>query len=203
MKTIKLIIALLFISTFSFAQDIETIEISEEGEPQKIPFAIIERVPTHADCSETLSNAALKDCMNKAVNKHVARKFNIDLSNSLNLTGKIRIFATFNINKEGNVDNIRVRAPHPKLEEEAKRVINLIPKFKKPGMQKGKPVSVAFALPIVYTVVSEPTTVVPKKTLTKKEQKALDKAAKKFAKKLEKELKKVKKAARKKMKQQE
>ena len=40
----------------------------------------------------------------------------------------------------GEITAIKIRGPHPKVEAEAIRVIKLIPKFKKPGMQKGKAV---------------------------------------------------------------
>ena len=201
MKKTLLIFAIL-LSTFSLAQektkDNQIIDIEElgadENSEEEIPFAIIERVPVHANCSDSLDNLALKHCMNNEMRALIGKHFNTDLAKELALpAGKTRIQTFFSINKEGLVDNIVVRASHPSLKEEARRLINLIPKFTKPGMQKGKPISVAFALPIIFMVEGSP------KTLTKKEKKALDRAAKKLAIRIEKELKQAKKDANKKL----
>jgi len=51
----------------------------------------------------------------------------------------------------GNVIGVRARAPHPRLEKEAVRVINLLPKMK-PGRQRGKAVIVPYSLPIIFQV---------------------------------------------------
>ena len=48
-------------------------------------------------------------------------------------------------------DRVRSRAPHPRLEKEAARVINMLPKMK-PGKQRGKPVIVPYSLPITFQV---------------------------------------------------
>lgn len=200
MKYILLIVFILN-SAFSLAQEetkvIEIIDIEEvkatENSDKEIPFSIIERVPVHANCNESLDNLALKNCMNNEMKMLIGKHFNTNLANDLSLpAGKTRIFTFFSINKEGLVDNIVVRASHPSLKKEAIRLINLIPKFTKPGMQKGKPISVTFALPINFMVEGNP------RTLTKKERKALERQEKKLAKKIEKELKQAKKDANKK-----
>ena len=50
-----------------------------------------------------------------------------------------------------NVVGVRSRAPHPRLEQEAARVINMLPKMK-PGRQRGKAVIVPYSLPITFQV---------------------------------------------------
>jgi protein TonB len=67
------------------------------------------------------------------------------------LSGKQRINVIFKIDKNGNVTGVRSRAPHPRLEKEAARVINLLPKMK-PGRQRGKAVVVPYSLPITFKV---------------------------------------------------
>ena len=57
----------------------------------------------------------------------------------------------FKIDKNGNVTGVRARAPHKSLEDEAIRVIRLLPKMK-PGLQDGKPVVVPYSLPIIFSV---------------------------------------------------
>jgi protein TonB len=57
----------------------------------------------------------------------------------------------FKIDRHGNIANIKARAPHKKLKEEAIRVIKLLPKMI-PGKQRGKAVGVSYGLPIVFKV---------------------------------------------------
>ena len=84
--------------------------------------------------------------------KFISRKFNTDLAQSLGLsTGKQKIFTVFKIDKKGNIVDIKARAPHKRLQEEAIRVINLLPKME-PGMQRKKPVVVKYALPITFSI---------------------------------------------------
>jgi beta-lactamase regulating signal transducer with metallopeptidase domain len=60
---------------------------------------------------------------------------------------KKRIIMLFKINKEGAITGIRAKAPHPALQEEAVRIIKLLP-IMKPGELSGKKVTVKYALPM-------------------------------------------------------
>ncbi len=82
----------------------------------------------------------------------IGEKFNADLAQELNLKpGKKRIAVQFVIDKQGNIADIKTRAPHEALREEAKRVVNLLPKMI-PAKQEGENVGVKFNLPIVFEV---------------------------------------------------
>jgi len=130
-------------------EDIEEIEIEEEV-IEDVPFSIIEDVPVYPGC--TGNKAQLKKCLSEKVKKLVARKFNVDLAQDLGLSpGKKRIFVMFKIDKTGNITGVQARAPHKRLEAEAKRVVNLIPKMK-PGRQRGRAVGVKYSLPITFIV---------------------------------------------------
>ena len=130
--------------------EIEEIEIEEVVEDVEVPFAVIENVPEYPGC-ERGSNAEKRKCMSDKIAKFVQRKFNTDLAGDLGLSGRQRISVIFKIDKNGNVTGVRSRAPHPRLEKEAARVINLLPKMK-PGKQRGKPVIVPYSLPITFQV---------------------------------------------------
>lgn len=130
-------------------EEIEEVEIVEEV-VEDVPFSIIEDVPVYPGCKG--SKAQLKDCLSKNVQKFVTKKFNVDLAQDLGLTpGKKRIFVMFKIDKTGNITSIQARAPHKRLEAEAKRVVSLLPKMK-PGKQRGRPVGVKYSLPISFIV---------------------------------------------------
>ena len=89
--------------------------------------------------------------MSEKITKFVQKKFNTDLAGDLGLSGRQRISVIFKIDKTGKVVGVRSRAPHPRLEKEAARVVNLLPKMK-PGKQRGKPVNVPYSLPIIFQV---------------------------------------------------
>ena len=115
-----------------------------------IPFGVIDQVPVFPGC-EGMSNEEQRDCMSKKTAMHVNKNFNIKLAHSLKLKGKQRINVIFKINNEGDIVDVRSRAPHPDLEAEAIRVIKTLPKFT-PGEHKGKKVTVPYSLPIVFKV---------------------------------------------------
>ncbi|MFS4483935.1 energy transducer TonB [Hyunsoonleella sp. 2307UL5-6] len=130
--------------------EVEEIVVDAVEEDIEVPFAVIENVPVFPGC-EKGSNAKKKACMSAKIQKFVQRKFNTELASDLGLSGRQRINVIFKIDKTGNITGVRSRAPHPGLEKEAARVINLLPKMK-PGRQRGKPVTVPYSLPIVFQV---------------------------------------------------
>lgn len=130
--------------------EVEDVEVEEVEEDIEVPFAVIENVPIFPGC-EKGNNDAKRKCMSSKITKFVQKKFNTDLAGDLGLTGRQRINVVFKIDKKGNVVGVRSRAPHPRLEKEAARVINLLPKMK-PGKQRGKAVIVPYSLPIIFQV---------------------------------------------------
>lgn len=115
--------------------------------PEYMYFEVIEEVPVFPGCEGLDSNEERKACMNSKIQKLVGRKFNPDVVADADLSGPTRISVQFRIDKNGDVTEIRSRAQHPKLEKEAERVINLIPKMT-PGKQRNVPVGVIYNLPI-------------------------------------------------------
>ena len=82
----------------------------------------------------------------------VQRNFDAGLANELGLhSGKHKIQTQFIINKEGNIIDIKIRAPHKRLEKETKRIIKKLPQFK-PGKQNNRTVKVRYLLPIAFNV---------------------------------------------------
>jgi len=126
-------------------------EVEEEEEIVNVPFAVIENVPTYPGCENAGNNSAKKNCMSEKVKQFVVSNFNTGLAGDLGLEGKQRIFVTFKIDKFGNVVDVRARAPHAKLEEEAIKVVKSLPHMT-PGKQRGVPVGVLYGLPIVFQV---------------------------------------------------
>lgn len=109
-----------------------------------------ELFPIYPGC-EKGDNEAKRNCMSSEINKFIGKNFNTKIASKLGLSGRQRINVIFKIDTTGSITEIRARAPHPGLEEEAKRVIGMLPKLKA-GTRDGKPVTVPFSLPIIFDV---------------------------------------------------
>ena len=114
-----------------------------------VPFSVIEEVPVFPGCEGLESNQEKKDCMSQKVTDFIGENFDTSLGKQLGLTGINRVYVQFKIAKDGNVEILGARAPHPALQEEAERVVNLLPKMI-PGKQKGQEVGVLYTLPITF-----------------------------------------------------
>ncbi len=115
---------------------------------ENVPYAYVEEVPTYPGC-ESLSGDEKKKCMSQQISAFVNKNYNTDLGKELGLTGINRIYVRFKINKNGEIVDVKSRASHPKLEEEAIRVIEQLP-LVTPGKQNGEAVDVMYSLPIVF-----------------------------------------------------
>lgn len=118
----------------------------DKVEVVEVPFSAVDEAPSHKNCENLISKEEKKECFSEFVNTHVKKHFNTNVEKNAELHNK-RIFARFLIDTDGNVTRIQARAASKVLEEEAKRVLELLPQFI-PGRQKGEVVAVPFALPI-------------------------------------------------------
>ena len=117
---------------------------------QVVPFSVIENSPVFPGCYG--NSAELKDCFSKMIQMHFSTFFDANLPSTLGLSkGKKKVLIGFLINSSGNVTDIIVRAPHPKLKEEVIRVMKLLPEMK-PGTQRGKNVNVKYSFPFTLNV---------------------------------------------------
>lgn len=115
---------------------------------EEISFIDVDRAPIYPGCNG--DNAELKACFSQKVSEYVYQNFNFDTTVNLTyLEGKHRVVALFIIDTDGEVFDVRVRAPHPGLERELKRVIKALPKMV-PGEHDGKKVNVTYSLPIIF-----------------------------------------------------
>ena len=135
--------------------DIPEVEDPVDEEPKKpIPFVKIEIAPTFPGCKGT--EAEKKACFSKKITKHINRKFDVDLAQTLGLNpGKKRINVEFVINENGDIIDIRTAtSSHIRLQKEAKRVISLLPKMI-PAKQRLHNVKVKYNLPIIFQIEEE------------------------------------------------
>ena len=92
------------------------------------------------------------DCLFKKIDEHFQSNFDKNLPNNLGLSsGRKKAYVSFNIDLNGYVSDIKVRAPHKEIEKEVTKVIGSLPKMSS-GTYKDKPVKVRFTLPFVFFV---------------------------------------------------
>lgn len=131
---------------------VDAVEEAEMEETiEDVPFVLIENVPVYPGCENEKNNLARKDCMSAKIQELLEANFDTDLGAEIGLEGVNRVYVVFKINHKGFVDEIQTRGPHKILEEEAERVIRLIPKME-PGYQRNRPVNVTYTLPIILNI---------------------------------------------------
>lgn len=105
--------------------------------------------PIYPGCESLLPRPTMI-CFQKQIINHIRQNFNYPKEAKSNgFEGKVYII--FKIGVNGYVEGIRTRGPHPLLEEEAKRIISLLPQMN-PGKQNGNPVSTPFSIPIEFAL---------------------------------------------------
>jgi len=127
----------------------DILDITKPEEPVNI--MAVQKVPIYPGCEKAKNNNERRKCMSDKLKKLISKKFDSDLGAELGLSGKQKIYVNFKINKEGNVEILKTRGPHIKLEKEAKRVVGKVPTMQ-PGKNNNEPVEVLYNLPITLNV---------------------------------------------------
>jgi len=126
---------------------VKTTKDNTTTETEDVSFMVIDKSPTFPGCE-----SGDKDCFSKMVQKHFSKNFNTDLPNTLGLkSGKKRVFIAFDIDKKGNVVDVKARAPHIDIKDEVIRVMNTLPKMI-PGEDNGKKVVVKYSIPVTIVI---------------------------------------------------
>ena len=114
---------------------------------EEISFLNIDKAPTYPDCEP-----GDKDCFSQNIQKHFAKNFDANLPKTLGLSsGRKRVFISFKIDKEGNIFDVQVRAPHEDIKQEVLSVMHSLPKVT-PGEHEGKAVDVKYSIPFTILV---------------------------------------------------
>ncbi len=120
---------------------------------KEVPFGQIDKVPAMQSCEDVVENTKRKQCVSEEINNFVNSNFNIDAIKPYAAQGINRIYARFKIDTTGAVANLQVRGSSKELENEARRVISLLPKMT-PGEDDGEKVTVLYSFPIVFNIAS-------------------------------------------------
>ena len=132
----------------------ESIQKEDVDDDTGVHFALVKNKPVYPGCEIHTDNTSKKGCFEQSVRDFVSNNFNTSLGNTLDIpSGKVSIYTTFTIDKNGVIKNVKAMTrSNPLLKEEAIRVVNLLPVFT-PGQDLyGQPVSVIYSLPIAFMV---------------------------------------------------
>lgn len=129
----------------------EIIEIIEEEEEtdEVFSFAVVEDKPIFPGCEGMSNKVEQTNCLNQKIAEHIRANFRYPpMAKDMGVQG--RVYVQFTINKQGKIsDATVVRSADKNLDKEALRIVNLLPKMT-PAKQRGKPVSVAYTVPIAF-----------------------------------------------------
>ncbi len=110
-----------------------------------VPFTEVEKVPIFPGCEDAENT---RDCFQQQIQKHIAKNFSYpEEAQEKGIQGRVNIM--FIIQKDGSIGNVRMRGPDKLLEDEAARIISLLPQVT-PGEYKGEKVRVPFSIPITF-----------------------------------------------------
>ncbi|PWG04117.1 energy transducer TonB [Polaribacter aquimarinus] len=171
---IKLKYLILFFVIISLSFNAQEKEITTES--KVISFKEVDEIPVFPKCENKVLKEEKVKCFNRGIQKHFAMRFDPNLLSSLNLEpGKKRIFLGFRIDEKGIVDNIRVRAPHLKLEKECKKVLSSLPKMI-PAKLNGKPTATLYTFPFTLNITETEAQKKARLRKEKREKKRLEKS---------------------------
>lgn len=118
-------------------------------------FKIVERVAIYKGCENEISNQQKQDCMSQKVATFFEQNYNTNLPKDSKVpSGKTRVLIKFNVDERGNIVDGVARGADAYLENEALRVLKLLPKLT-PGYFKGKPIKMPFSFPLIIVIANK------------------------------------------------
>jgi TonB family protein len=128
-----------------------TAESYAEYLDEAVPFAVVEQIPLLKACKNVEKKEQI-NCLNEEIRKHIKNELKYPKEAEKDRI-EDRVITLFEIDKNGKATNIKVRGKKSEyqllFEAEAKRIIEALPQFS-PGLQRGKPVVVAYYIPISF-----------------------------------------------------
>lgn len=113
-------------------------------------YQVVETAPRFEGCAEE-AEADAHACSNKNLITFLSEKV-VYPKKAKNKGIQGKVIVSFVIEKDGSVSTTKVlRGVHKSLDNEARRVVNEMPKWT-PGTQRGKAVRVQYTLPIIFSI---------------------------------------------------
>jgi protein TonB len=149
MKNTLLLVIFLF-ATMAFSQEKD---IPNNEKP--VEFIMVQNPPVYKGCEGYKSTSSKSICSNKKLTEHIDKNFDTSVSTNTNLeAGNYELTVIFIVDKQGLVTNVKTKgSDYTPFVNEAIRLINSVPQYSTPGMQREKVVNVRYTIPIVFTVI--------------------------------------------------
>ncbi|AUC14982.1 hypothetical protein BTO06_07460 [Tenacibaculum sp. SZ-18] len=130
---------------------VNSITVDKNTGMKVIPFNYVDEIPLFKNC-ESVAVYKQEKCFKSELATHI-KKYLRYPENSYDKGIQGRVFVHFIIDREGNVDKMKIVPPYKgeELGKEAERIMKKLPKFK-PGKQSGTPVTVKYGLPITFRI---------------------------------------------------
>ncbi len=130
--------------------DGETKQKTEAPVMPDLPGTIFEvdEIPAFPGCEGFTMKEERLACFSSKIRAFIGRKFNTNVMPDGLIGERQRINVQFTVDANGNIADIKARAPGKELEREATRVISKLPKMK-PARKANKNVGMIYQIPIV------------------------------------------------------
>lgn len=124
---------------------------SQEFYIENMAYNEVEHPPLPESC-KNVPRPEAEACFKKALKTHIREHFQYPPEAfASEIQG--RVIVDFEIDRGGRVANIQAKGAHALLEEEARRIISLLPPMN-PGRHQGQPVAVKLSVPIPFKLVA-------------------------------------------------
>ncbi|MEN8816910.1 MAG: hypothetical protein ABF274_08590 [Nonlabens sp.] len=118
-----------------------------------VPFTIVDTSPEFPDTPQYLSRDEKRVYFSSKVKDHIDKHFDTNIiRHKKDQLQKVSV--RFTIDSSGNVADIETRANYKQYQDEAVRVLKLLPMFTS-GQQRGNKIDVIYSLPIIFMTGSK------------------------------------------------
>ena len=114
------------------------------------PFMIVENMPALGPC-KSMRGDERHQCTQMEIIKYVSKNTKYPpIAKDAGIQGTVYVY--FVVGKDGKVRDVKIlREVDSRLDKEAKRVVESLPKFE-PARQQGKNVSVQYTIPVKFII---------------------------------------------------
>lgn len=122
-----------------------TLGFAQEEESESYNFSQVESYPVMEGCTEIEDRDEAYQCTQQALQQHIVDNFQFPSGSAGG-----RVWVRFTIEEDGSVDNIEIErsSGDEAMDQEAIRVVKLIPDFANPAVVDGKPVQMTYVVPV-------------------------------------------------------
>lgn len=109
----------------------------------------VTEVPKFPGCEEEIGNENLSQCFEFRIAAHILKNFEYpEIAQNMGIEGIVKI--EFVIDEMGKIQDLKTFGPDSVLENEAIRIINLLPIFIPAKGKRNKAVSVKYSIPLTF-----------------------------------------------------